>query len=171
MITVRGAITAADYAEALRLSIRPRPFFAAIGLALLLAAGWALFETIRKAASGDPVIPAILLIGSLLWPIGWYWLGISWRAKKIYGQQKAMKEVFELIVSESGFQWSSAHGNSNCDWSYFRKWAEGESMFLLYQSDALMDILPKRHFVEPNAIAEFRSLLEKHLPKAANSPA
>ena len=57
-------------------------------------------------------------------------------------------------------------------WSDLTKWREGEGLFLLYGSDLIFYVLPKRAFQDAAAVDAFRDLLSAKiaspsLPQAA----
>lgn len=51
-------------------------------------------------------------------------------------------------------------------WSYFIKWKEGKKTFVLYHSDIMFRIIPKRCFVSPSEMTQFRELLQWKLGPA-----
>ena len=172
MITIRGSITAADYAEALQLQARPRRAFLFLGALLICLFIWGFCVTSREAwlSTGSWMWPAIYAWGVVSAPFG-YFFALPYRARKIYRQQRSLQEPFESQVDETGLHSKTERSTGFADWSYFKKWAEGRNVFLLYQSDVIMNIIPKRLFVEPQGVDEFRLLVARLLPRAANNSA
>lgn len=66
------------------------------------------------------------------------------RLKNIYRQQKDLQRPFAFDWTEAGYTLESDHGNSRVPWSDVVRWREGEQVFIIYRSDVLFNLVPKR---------------------------
>lgn len=82
------------------------------------------------------------------------------RSRRIFAQQKSLHDAFEFSWDETGCDLSTASARSRHPWADFRQWAEGPDGIILYQSDALFNMLPKRAFSE-DALADIRECLRR----------
>ena len=113
---------------------------------------WPLFLVLFIMAFGFPILNRYVLQPN--------------RARKNFVKQKELSLPFELEFTEAGMNFSNDLGNSTRPWAYFTKWKENEEIMLLYQSDALVTMIPKRLFADPQQIETVQALLEKNaVPK------
>lgn len=164
---IRFNLTADDYAAANRLHLT-RAFYrnkllrlAAI-MGLLYAAliffilgQWTWLYAAIAAGSGAVAAAIIMLCIAATNHIL-----IPRRARRVYAQQKSLHDEFEFSWDEAGFDLSTHSARSRHLWADFRHWAEGPDGFILYQSDALFNMLPKRAFSE-EALADIRGRLNQ----------
>lgn len=68
------------------------------------------------------------------------------RSRKLFAQQKNLRRPVEFSWDAHGLAYISANGSGNTPWTDYVKWRENERMLLLYHSDALFQMLPKRAF-------------------------
>jgi hypothetical protein len=138
-------IEAKDYVEAQFIHMRPRPVFKWLGIAILilsLAMGILTALSPREgAAFFVPYIlialPAYFIFLRLILPI---------KAKKIYRQQRSLQAPFETEISGEGIQNSSEHGTSVLPWEDVHKYKIGKNLVLVYHSDVLFLMMPRRCF-------------------------
>lgn len=88
------------------------------------------------------------------------WLAVPFQARRHFRQAAALRDEIEASWDENAIRFSSAHGNSNLAWREFHRWAENERLFLLYQSQMLYNIVPKRALDEGKML-ELRNRLEQ----------
>ncbi len=81
------------------------------------------------------------------------------RIRKIFRQQKILHAPHSFNVADEAVFTKSDIGEAKLTWDYFQKWKEGKNLFLLYQSDVMFHIVPKRCFASPEEMAQFRKLL------------
>jgi hypothetical protein len=115
--------------------------------------------------------PNIIIIAiSFLLLIGGYLLYhnvfIPYRIRKIFEQQKELSEPFIIEIGEDIIKVSSASGYSERPISDFHKWKENKSLFLIYQSDVLFNIIPKRFLTNPEQEEYIREQLTQHVKLA-----
>jgi hypothetical protein len=82
-------------------------------------------------------------------------------ARRAYRQQKSLHETMHAKWSRSGVEWQAASGQSQTPWGHYAKWNEDSRLFLLYQSDQLYQLLPKRVLSEADA-----NTIRDHLTEA-----
>ena len=165
----KGQVTAKDYINAQWLHLRPRILFRYIGFVISIFIGIGLVGTVVDAIAGDDVELIFWVIwGAFLYAGIWFLAINPVRWKKHYKQQKLLHEPFEFVFSDDRIQSRSKVGEGLLDWDVFLKWKEGKNTFLLYQSDILMHILPKRYIKTTEQIDEFRNLFTTKMGKPSN---
>jgi YcxB-like protein len=81
----------------------------------------------------------------------------KWRQN--YEQRKDFHGGVTLNASEAGIESRTSLGHAISPWSHFRKWKKGKDVFLLYFSNSMFLLIPKRFFQSDDSINEFRALL------------
>ncbi|HEY9346620.1 MAG TPA: YcxB family protein [Inquilinus sp.] len=89
--------------------------------------------TVATAAVGVPAVLAIL-----------HYMSLPQNARRMHRQQKSLQESLAVEWSDDGMNWDGQTGHSRTPWSHYVKWCEDRRLFLLYHSDRLHQILPKR---------------------------
>ncbi len=89
------------------------------------------------------------------------------RIKKLFAQQKELHVPFEMEIAESNIVVSNAYGNAVRPWKDFLKWKENEELIMLYHSDILFTIIPKRFLADPQQLEFIKSLVVKNGIRAA----
>lgn len=158
-----------DYLAGVRLNLRPRAAWAAVGLVVLALAALAIMLGVwdlmhGKAEAWDVI--GVLAIG--YFPV-WYFVYLPIRVRKLYKQQRMLNEPHEVTFSESGVSTTHSTGSGTLPWSNIHKWRESDELFLIYQSDALFSIFPKRHFGLAGEIERFRHFLASSVGPANSS--
>jgi Ca2+/Na+ antiporter len=93
---------------------------------------------------------------------------VPWRVRRSYSQQRELSVPWEIVVAETGLEISNEYGHVILPWSGFIKWREDDQLFLLYESDAVYRVFPKRFFTGSEQLAEIRKkLTENHVPVAS----
>ncbi|HEX9347446.1 MAG TPA: YcxB family protein, partial [Gemmatimonadales bacterium] len=85
------------------------------------------------------------------------------RVRRVYSQQRNLQLPFESVCTESGIESSNANSTNRLPWNHLIRWKEGPALFVVYQSDLIFNIVPKRCFAEPDQVDAFRSLLTERL--------
>lgn len=88
---------------------------------------------VATAVVGVPAVLAIL-----------NYMSLPQNARRMYRQQKSLQETLAVEWSDDGMSWDGQAGHSRTPWSHYVKWCEDRRLFLLYHSDRLHQILPKR---------------------------
>ncbi len=72
------------------------------------------------------------------------YLSLSRRTRRIYAQQKSLKEPIVVEWSDEGIVFTSSRGFGRYQWSDFIRIAQDRDMFVFLHNDELMNFLPKR---------------------------
>jgi hypothetical protein len=91
------------------------------------------------------------------------------RVKKIFTQQKELNSPFEIEFTDAGMTTSNEFGNSTRPWKNFIKWKENNELIMLYHSDVMYSIIPKRIFADSQQIEMVKSYLKKDKVPVAKS--
>jgi len=167
---IKGQLQWTDYLNAQLLHMQPSGFirvvrlviYAFMALTFIILLFMALFGQLDFNAAY--IFPVLLLV--VIFPLYRY-VFLPNRVKKIFTQQKEFSLPFEIEFTETGMRSSNEVGNSNRPWTNFVKWKENKELFMLYHSDVLFTMIPKRFFTDPQQIEMVRSFLEKNnVPKA-----
>lgn len=86
------------------------------------------------------------------------------RARRIYAQQKGLHGQIEYTWDAEAFSVKTERGQARTPWRDYVKYRESETLFLLYHSDIMFNMVPKRLFVDPAQAKEFRSHLSAIRP-------
>ncbi len=98
-----------------------------------------------------------------------YYAYLPWNARRIFNQQKEYSAPFEIELTPEAMLAFSQYGYSSRPWGEFHKWREDERLLLLYLSDVLYIVIPKR-FLDEQQAAQIRALLREHEVIDANRP-
>ena len=162
---IRFSLTADDYVAATRLHMT-RAFYRNKLIKLTLVMGL-LYAVLAFVVMGEwtwPYAAVAAGLGSVAAVIVGLGIAVSnhiliaRRSRRIFAQQKSLHDEFEFSWDETGFDLSTQSARSRHDWADFRQWAEGADGIILYQSDALFNMLPKRAFSE-DALTDIRERL------------
>lgn len=165
---MRVQILPEDYIAATRLPLRPRKSWAVIGVVLLMLATLVIVNDFWDVLRGKGhVWKDVGLTTIIAYFAGWYFVFIPVRVRRIYAQQRALHEPFEMTFDENGIFANNARADGKLPWEYIHRWRESETLFVLYQMDALFNILPKRCFVSSAEINHFRILLVSQVGPSA----
>lgn len=164
---VRFSLTADDYVAAARLHIT-RAFYRnkLIKLALIMGLLYAVLafavmgQWTWRHAAGAAGLGAIAAVIIALGIAATNHIMVARRSRRIYAQQKSLHNEFEFSWDETGFDLAAQSARSRHNWADFRQWAEGPDGIILYQNDALFNMLPKRAFSE-EALADIRERLDR----------
>jgi len=64
-----------------------------------------------------------------------------------------------FVASDDGFTIQMENALVKKPWSDFLKWKEGKTLFVVYISDNMFQLVPKRFFSLPEDVTSFRNLL------------
>jgi hypothetical protein len=138
----------------------------------------------RKAARYVIVASAIVVLAVVAWVADWYpvfggavgglvgglltyalirFVYAPWKARRVFRQQKSLQRPFEVTWSDKGLTSRDANGEYTTPWPDYTKWKENSRVFLLYHSDVLFQMVPKRAFPDEATLSEFRSRLERQV--------
>ncbi|MBN2499456.1 MAG: YcxB family protein [Anaerolineales bacterium] len=123
-------------------------FFVLLNLTMMLFYGTGEYTTYMLIV----LIPAgaVLLFRYVLLPR---------RIRKIFAQQKELHAPIEMELTADALLTSSQYGQAERPWSIFVRWNEDDNVLVIYHSDAMFTILPKRYF-SPEQIEEAKAYLQ-----------
>ncbi len=164
-----------DYERAQELSLgaprsRRRAWWMLVGL---LVASWAFrglvhwFDPVRNDLT--PTVWDYLLVAIIvLWPaIAPLLKRLGRRGpRRVYDQHRSFQQEFTAEFTEEGWHSRSATGESRLPWDYFHKWISADDMVLLFESDVLMHVVPRRAFPSEAGWQAFRDLVTRKLGPA-----
>ena len=160
---MKGTLRAEDVLAAQWLHVKPRPFYAIVGVLLLMLAAsvlWFSFSIPALRANGWLLaVPIALLAGSAMW--------VPYRSVRSYRQRKNMQRELRIATSDRGLLGESETGHINAPWTDYLKWKEGDKVFLLYIADDAFQIIPKRFFQSETDVGLFRELLKAKIGHVA----
>jgi hypothetical protein len=100
-------------------------------------------------------------IGYMAWYLLSYFVILRSRCEKLYGQQRTLHIPTEVVWSNETIEFINANSSSVLKWSDYVRHKENDKLFLLYQSDALFNMIPKSAFVSPEHLKDFSSNLDR----------
>lgn len=149
-------IEPSDYVRAQYLNLRPRPLIKWLVIILiaifLLVFLHELFTRPIDRITALPFIVSAILVYLVIT----YGVWLPYRTKKIYKQQKSLQEPYDAELSQDEFISSNSLGTARIKWADFHKYKVAKDMILVYQSDLIFHMFPRRWFNE----GEYEKLLE-----------
>lgn len=157
-------LTADDYLAACYLNLRPRPFAKFLWLSYAGTLSLVLFVLTKVHVPGSRVV--FIIAGAVVaFLIIEYFIRLPYRARRIYRQQKLLQITRTIRINPDSLETKSELGSSTVPWNMFAHWKENKKLILVYQSDVLFHMFPKRVFTSESDYNEFRNILTKHLGK------
>ena len=166
-MNIQAKLTAEDYVQAQFLHMRPRPVYKWLGILTifftLLAAGASTRACIRGCA---PWHQPVIIIAALAYLFIWFQLVLPRKARKIFAQQKLLHGPMEIVITPDGFSTAAAHGTSNLKWSELHKYKAGKRLMLVYQSDVIFHMFPRRWFASDADWDQLQAYLKQSLKQS-----
>ncbi len=161
---VKYSISSEDFIQAQRLH-------RAMGLPLWrrsvrwLVSGWmvlvfcsvAIVPVVNKRPTfGATALPLVVCVIFLLavWIVPQY----SW--KKTFEKDRRFQQEITGEISEDGIHFVTPNSDARTNWGLFVRYLESDKIFVLYQSNQIMNVLPKRFF-GPGEAVQFHQLLQQ----------
>lgn len=165
---LKGQLQWSDYLNSSLLHMQPTGFVRfivyftiAIGILILVLAFYLAATAQVSIISLIPVLTFVIFI-----PIYRY-VFLPNRVKKIFSQQKELSLPYDIEISDTGMIVSNEFGTVNRPWDNFHKWKENNDLLILYHSDVLYTILPKRIFSDAAQIENVKEyLISNQVPVA-----
>ena len=156
MHEIRVQLTDRDYVQAAQVAAAPsRVTFIVVAVisALIVAAALVAWDSGygREAVITVSVWCGIVLgarLGQVLW--------IPVQARQVFRQQRGLHRPHEVSWNDAGLTTTAEDGTWTIPWADFHKSLELEDQFILFLSDAVFVMLPKRAFQDSGQIDEFR---------------
>ena len=145
-----------DYVNALRAAARP-----GVRTMTLLAAASALvvvgaFVGWRAGYMKEVFVAGFVWFGALVGAGIGHMLSIGPKAKRVFRQQQALQRPYEVSWSDVGVTITGEGHTSTTPWADFHKSLEIGDQFILFLSDAIFFMVPKRAFADSSLMREFR---------------
>ncbi|MEI6330371.1 MAG: YcxB family protein [Pseudanabaena sp. ELA645] len=152
MIVLQCKLTSEDYIKAQYLHLRPSPWLKYLGIACLSLA----------FTSGSLTALINILLFGLIYTLFILFI-LPWNVRRIFSQQKTLQVEHEIVISPEMIETISDNGTWKMRLSDFHEYKVGKDLILLYQSQALFHIFPRRFFVLEEDFKTFLSSLEANL--------
>jgi YcxB-like protein len=172
VMKIAGKYLWTDYLDAQLLHMTPRPAtrttFWLLGVALAIFIVAIPIYHIPFESWSACLVPAFILAS--LYAIYRYVL-LPRQVKRIFSQQQELNSPFEMDFSQAGLGFSNEFGQSLRPWPTFHKWKENEKMFVLYHSDIMYTMCPKRLFAGNNYLDAVKHYLSENGVSTASKKA
>ena len=157
----------ADYLTAQALHSKlSRNWIAIFWLAMLALAAvtvWVLTYGRESLSSGEMagLVGGTLggLIGGVVGGLVVRYFYVPWKHKRIFRQQTSLHLPFRFSWSNEEIVSENERGSIKTKWSEIVKWKENDQLFLLYISDVMFLIFPKRAFPDQHELSRFQDAL------------
>ncbi len=157
-----------DYLHAQLLNMSPARglkaliYFLLIFTGVIFLAGFYDFE--NHAFRFELILPVLI-------PAGVYllirYVLLPSRTRDLFNQQKELSAPFEMEISDDGLKFSNEYGYTQRPWANFAKWKEDGELLLLYFSDVVFTMIPKRMFTDPQSLEFIHARLRENKIPAA----
>lgn len=97
------------------------------------------------------------LVGLAVMQAALFFLYLPNRAKRLYRQQKNLHREYRFSWDDQGVFLQAEDYQEKIRWADLSKAKENRTLLLLYPSDHLFHVFPKRSFNNPEQFADFRS--------------
>jgi hypothetical protein len=160
-----GTFAPEDLVSAAWVHLRPRKSLALVGLLLLaLVVGMTMFIFLTGSAHevgwAAWAMPGFTLYGALVFGVG-----IPYKCRRSYAQRKDLQRPCTFAAGEGGFEFSTEGITGTKKWSDYLKWKEGEKCFMLYMSDNVYQVIPKRFLQSEDDARAFREIFERKIAR------
>jgi len=157
-IKIQKQLTANDYiaAQFLHLSWR---FYALMGVLffVLFVAGDYVWDP-ENFGSGWIFGVGLWVIWFSIFSVVHVW-EVKRRARKTYAQQKTLRVVHENRITDDMLSTHSEMGDVRHKWIDFHKWKANKGMILVYLSDRMFVMFPRRSFASTDEFEDLQKLL------------
>ena len=164
---ITGQYLWTDYLEALFLHTGlPRTTRAIVGVAVPL---FALSVIAIPLLNLPPQSWFVSLVpaGILALYLAYVYYFLPRQAKRLFDQQKELFSPFEMEFSDAGLNFSNEFGHTLRPWKIFYKWKENKKLFMLYQSEIVFTMIPKRLLADSNLLDTVKQYLSQNsIPSA-----
>ncbi len=145
MVNLKGKFELADLKAAQDLHARTSKFarwviiILIVVLALFIITG--IVFALRNSISWTFMIYPVFILGFLA--LYRYWLR-PYQIKRAYTQHKELSSLFEMDLTDEGYNIKNDYGSGKIPWKDFAKWKSDEKIILLYRTDNMFNMVPKR---------------------------
>ena len=163
---IKGQLQWTDYLNSQLLHMQPNwvrriMFYGVYFMLVFIFVLWLYFYAIGQfeAQFSYYILPLFIFVA--VYPLYRY-IFLPNQIKKIFSQQKELNAPFEMEFTDDAMIASNEFGNSIRPWKNFIRWKENKELIILYHSDVMYSILPKRFFTDHQQIETIKSHLEKN---------
>ena len=167
MIDVTGMLLPDDYVRAQYLHLRPRLAFKILGVLIVFAALWAIWYSMSKGGLIGPGWIDYLFFAAIVYLCLSFFVYLPWKTRRTYRQQKSLQRESRMMFDEAGIVVDNELGHATVPWSDYVKWKENDHLFLLYVSDPVFHVLPKRYFSGADEVEKLRQILQAKIGSSA----
>jgi MFS family permease len=164
-MAIRGIFSAADLVSATWVHLRPRRSLAIVGAGLLFALAWAIWAAFFGRFTNHQAWQGWAFVGVLVYLIAAFGVGIPYKCRRAYRQRKDLQRECSFAATDQGVGFSSDAMSGTKPWADYLKWKEGKRLFLLYMSDNLYQVIPKRFFASESEVDSFRETLRANISR------
>jgi len=169
MVTLNGKFELADLKAAQNLHAMPgrRTWVGIIilmGLFVLLMLG-AIVLAFTGSMSWWLVAYPIFIVGF----VALYWFVLRpAQITRVYKQHKELSSSFEMELTDEGYGIKNSYGTGKIPWKDFAKWKADKNIILLYRTDNMFNMVPKRLLQDDSQTQYILDQLEKNNVKEAS---
>jgi len=93
-----------------------------------------------------------------------------YQVNRSYAQNKELSSPFEIELTDEGYGISNTYGSGKIPWKDFAKWREDDQVILLYRTDNMFNMIPKR-LLQDETEAQYilEMLRQNNVPAASNA--
>lgn len=88
------------------------------------------------------------------------WVVPQYSRKKTFEKDQRLQQEITAQISEDGIHFVTPNSDARTNWGLFVRYLESDRIFVLYQSNQIMNVLPKRFF-GPYEVEQFHQLLQQ----------
>jgi hypothetical protein len=140
----------------------------AVGATAVFAIGMALAWSDGEGLTGQAIYAACLaaaFIVLVLFCLGLTYALMPRRAGRLFRQQTAMHKPMSVAWSDEGMVHRSANGEGRYAWSDLHRWSTARSAILIYQTDQMFHVVPRRVLTAGQTADLIKTLNEKGPPR------
>jgi hypothetical protein len=156
---IEGTFTERDLREAGWTNLRPRRWLGIVGMLIIAAFCWTLWLAFFGSDFHDPTWIRWVMLAVAVYLPAFFVIGFPLRVRRTYRQRKDLQRSCKYLPSDAGLGFETEGAQGIKSWGDFVKWKEGKSVFLLYMSDQMFQVVPKRFFSSTDEVNAFRHLV------------
>jgi hypothetical protein len=169
MIKVNGKFELADLKAAQALHARSGRLvtwlgYVMLGVMLLIFIGGIVLALLGSLPWLTALIPAFILGFLALFQ---FYLK-PYQITRSYDQHKELSSPFELELTDEGYSITNSYGSGKIPWKDFAKWKEDQKVILLYRTDNMFNMVPRRLLQEAAQIQYIHEQLRRNNVKEAS---
>lgn len=165
-MNVSVQLTAEDYIDARKLSLRPRKGMRITLYVLLCLYAVALASMVYQwLFEGQCATTLAWLIAAPAYFAFLYCVILPWRTRQLFKQHTLLHDLNHWEFADDSIHVSSERGHAKINWSDFHKWKANDKVVLLYQSSLVFNMFPRRAFACDADYQTFSELAKRHLGK------